>query len=54
MRDWPLGALAAAEQRLKQLGRRRAAQFYRWLLELDLSLKGTHSPDDRAAGPWSS
>jgi len=47
-RDWPIGNLAAAEKRLMQLGRKRAGQLYRWLLELDLSLKGTHSPDDRA------
>jgi hypothetical protein len=48
VRDWPLGTLAAAEKRLMQLTRKRAAQFYRWLLELDLSLKGSHSQDDRA------
>lgn len=47
-RDWPIGSLAAAEKRLQQLGRNRAGQFYRWLINLDLSLKGTHSPDDRA------
>src|SRR5207237_1782986 len=48
LRDWPLGNLAAAEKRLIQLTRRRAGQLYRWLLDLDLSLKGTHSPDHRA------
>jgi len=48
VRDWPFGALAKTEDRLKQLGRQRAGRFYRWLLELDLSLKGTHSADDRA------
>lgn len=47
-RDWPLGSLAAAEKRLIQLGRRRGGRLYRWLLELDLALKGSHSPDDRA------
>jgi DNA polymerase-3 subunit delta len=47
-RDWPIGNVAAAEKRLIHLGRRRAAQFYRWLLELDLALKGSHSQDDRA------
>jgi DNA polymerase-3 subunit delta len=31
-----------------QLGRKRAGQLYRWLLELDLALKGSHSQDDRA------
>lgn len=48
VRDWPFGALAKTEDRLKQLGRVRAGKMYRWLLELDLSLKGTHSADDRA------
>jgi DNA polymerase III subunit delta len=48
IRDWPLGSLAATEKRLMQLGRKRAGHLYRWLLDLDLSLKGTHSPDDRA------
>jgi DNA polymerase-3 subunit delta len=48
VRDWPFGALAKTEDRLKQLGRQRAGKLYRWLLELDLSLKGTHSQDDRA------
>jgi DNA polymerase-3 subunit delta len=48
VRDWPFGALAKTEERLKQLGRVRAGGLYRWLLDLDLSLKGTHSADDRA------
>ena len=47
-RDWPIGSLAAAEKRLLQLGRQRAGQLYRRLLELDLALKGSHSQDDRA------
>src|SRR5436853_146986 len=47
-RDWPIGSVAAAEKRLIQLGRKRAGQLYRWLLELDLALKGSHSQDDRA------
>ena len=47
-RDWPIGSVAAAENRLKQLGRQRGGQLYRWLLELDLALKGSHSQDDRA------
>jgi len=46
--DWPKGTLDAAEGRLKQLGRDRAGRLYRWLLDVDLSLKGTHSPEDRA------
>ncbi|WP_425614797.1 DNA polymerase III subunit delta [Anatilimnocola sp. NA78] len=47
-KDWPVGTLAKAEARLKQLGRVRGGQLYRWLLELDLSLKGTHSNERRA------
>jgi DNA polymerase-3 subunit delta len=49
-KDWPAGTLAKAEARLKQLGRVRGSQLYRWLLELDLSLKGTHSHERR--GRW--
>src|SRR5436190_6551931 len=47
-RDWPVGSIAAAEKRLIQLGRQRASRLYRWLLDLDLALKGSHSQDDRA------
>jgi DNA polymerase III subunit delta len=47
-KDWPLGTLAKAEARLKQIGSARAGQLYRWLLELDLSLKGSHSHERRA------
>jgi DNA polymerase-3 subunit delta len=47
-KDWPVGTLAKAEARLKQISSRRASQLYRWLLELDLALKGTHSHDRRA------
>jgi DNA polymerase-3 subunit delta len=47
-RDWPIGSVAAAEKRLMQLGRHRAGKLYRWLLEIDTSLKGSHSQDDRA------
>jgi DNA polymerase-3 subunit delta len=48
VRDWPPGAVAGAEKRLMQLGRQRAGRLYRWLLELDLALKGSHSQEDRA------
>jgi DNA polymerase-3 subunit delta len=48
VRDWPPGELARAEQRLVTLGRQRAGQLYRWLLELDLALKGSHAHEDRA------
>ena len=46
--DWPQGTLKTAEDSLKQLGRERAGKFYRWLLDIDLSLKGSHSQNDRA------
>jgi DNA polymerase III subunit delta len=45
---WQREALAAAERQLKQLGRQRAAQLHRWLLETDLALKGSHSSPDMA------
>lgn len=40
--------LAAAEGQLKQIGRDRAKQIYRWLLAADLELKGHNSTKDRA------
>jgi DNA polymerase-3 subunit delta len=46
-RKWPREELAAAERQLKQLGRRRAGRLYRWLLETDLALKGSHSSAGR-------
>jgi DNA polymerase-3 subunit delta len=46
-RDWPPGALKRAEERLIQLGRVRAGKLYRWLLETDLALKGSHSHESR-------
>lgn len=49
-KDWPPGSLAKAEARLKQITSQRAGQIYRWLLELDLALKGTHSNERR--GRW--
>ena len=42
------GELAAAETRLKQLGRDRVRRILSWLVEVDLSLKGTHSHEKRA------
>ncbi len=48
VKDWPLGTLAKAEEALKQLGRVRAGKIYRWLMEIDLALKGSHSSADRA------
>ncbi|QDU97375.1 DNA polymerase III subunit delta [Lignipirellula cremea] len=47
-RKWPAEALGEAEARLKQLGRERTSQFSRWLLDLDLAMKGSHSETDRA------
>lgn len=46
--QWPQGALAKAESQLKQLTRHRAGKLYRWLLDADLALKGSHSQDARA------
>jgi DNA polymerase-3 subunit delta len=47
-RAWPQGALERAERQLKQLTRHRAGQLYRWLLEADLALKGSHSNPHRS------
>ena len=47
-RKWPRDALQNAERQLKQLGRDRAGQMLRWLLEADLALKGSHSTPARA------
>ncbi len=40
--------LSAAEGQLKQIGRPRAKQLYRWLLAADLQLKGYNSTKERA------
>ncbi|HEY2894138.1 MAG TPA: DNA polymerase III subunit delta [Pirellulales bacterium] len=40
--------LSKAEQQLRHLGRARAEQLYRWLLEADLALKGTSSSPARS------
>jgi len=47
-RKWPREAIANAQRQISQLGRERAGLIYRWLLEADLALKGTHSNPDRA------
>jgi DNA polymerase-3 subunit delta len=44
----PAFKLSSAEVQLKQIGRPRAKQLYRWLLAADLDLKGHNSPKDRA------
>ena len=40
--------LSVAEAQLRQIGRPRAKQLYRWLLAADLALKGHNSSKDRA------
>jgi DNA polymerase-3 subunit delta len=47
-RKFPQGTIEKAQRQLIQLGRLRAGEMNRWLLELDLALKGSHSQDDRA------
>lgn len=47
-RDWPKGTVKRVEERLKQLGRERAGELHRWLIEIDLALKGSHSSADRS------
>ncbi len=46
-RQWG-GEMEVAESSVRQLGRKRVKQFYHWLQETDLSLKGTHSDSSRA------
>ena len=41
--------LGKAEEQLRKLGRARAMQLYRWLLEADLALKGASSSPTRCA-----
>ncbi len=40
--------LNKVEPQLRQLGRARASQLYRWLLEADLALKGSSSSPARS------
>lgn len=47
-KKWPKAALVRAEKQLRQLGRHRAGVLYSQLLELDLSMKGSHSAPTRA------
>jgi DNA polymerase-3 subunit delta len=42
------GAMDKAEANLRQIGARRAAKLYRWLVEADVALKGSSSSSDRA------
>jgi DNA polymerase-3 subunit delta len=41
--SWQRQEITKAERQLRRLGRARAAHLYRWLLEADLALKGSHS-----------
>lgn len=47
-RKFPQGTIEKSQRQIMQLGRLRAGEMNRWLLELDLALKGSHSQDDRA------
>ena len=47
-RKFPKDALQKAESSLRQMGRERAGELYRLLLETDLKMKGSHSAPDRA------
>lgn len=47
-RKFPQGTIEKAQRQLLQLGRLRAGEMNRWLLELDLALKGSHSQEDRS------
>jgi DNA polymerase-3 subunit delta len=40
---WQRKEIQDAEKQLRRLGRERATRLYRWLLEADLALKGSHS-----------
>jgi hypothetical protein len=40
--------LGDAERQLRQIGRPRARQLYRWLLAADLEIKGYNSSKERA------
>jgi DNA polymerase-3 subunit delta len=47
-RNWPSNALDQARKQLQQISRQRGGQLYRWLLETDLALKGSHSSPHRS------
>jgi len=48
VRDYPPGNLQRAVAQLRRIGRQRGSQLYRWLLETDLALKGSHARPGRA------
>ena len=45
---WQPGGLEKAEKQLRQIGRERGGELFRFLLAADLSLKGSHSTPERA------
>lgn len=47
-RKWPQHAFEVAQKQLRQMGRDRAGRLLRWLLETDISLKGSHSSPEKA------
>ncbi len=47
-RKWPVDALSRAEKQLMQLGRERTGRLLRWLVDIDLALKGSHSSPERS------
>lgn len=47
-KKFPKGAIQRAEKQLRQMGRHRARDLYARLLQLDLSMKGSHSAPSRA------
>lgn len=48
IRAYPADELGKAEDRLKRLGRVRACDLYKDLIEIDVALKGSHSDEKRA------
>lgn len=48
IRQYPADEVAKAETRLKALGRFRAGDLYKDLIEIDVALKGSHSDESRA------
>ena len=46
--SWQAQAIARAESQVKQMTRQRSGQLFQKLLELDLSLKGSHASPDRS------
>jgi DNA polymerase-3 subunit delta len=47
-RKWPPGAVDRAAAQLRQMSRVRSGRLFRWLLDVDLALKGSHATTNRA------